>query len=153
MVKIQQCLCEDHHQTIHDIAAKFGIGFETCHQILREELGMHHVAAKFVPRLLTTDQKQYRVDVCTELKSFVSNDTNFLSTVPGDESWIYRYNPETLQQSSQGKHSASPQLKKCRQVKSIVKSNFVVVILHCNNRENWADIFHTSWGVQKISFG
>ena len=35
--------------------------------VLTEELGMHRVAAKFVPRILTGDQKQQRGNVCTEL--------------------------------------------------------------------------------------
>ncbi len=41
-----------------------------------EELGMHRIATKFV-LLPTSDQKQHRIGVCTELKSFVANDTNF----------------------------------------------------------------------------
>jgi hypothetical protein len=34
-----------------------GIGYVTCQQVLTKELGMR-VAAKFVPRILTADQKQ-----------------------------------------------------------------------------------------------
>ncbi len=72
IAKIQQCIHDDHRQTIHNTAAKYGIGYETCHWIVSEESGMHRVAAKFVPQLLTTDQKQHQVDKCTELKSFIS---------------------------------------------------------------------------------
>jgi len=50
-------------RTIHDIAEEVGIGYETCQQVLTEELCMHRVAAKFVPRILTADQKQQRVNV------------------------------------------------------------------------------------------
>jgi hypothetical protein len=32
-----------------------------------EELSMHRVAAKSVPRILTADQKQQCVNVCTEI--------------------------------------------------------------------------------------
>jgi len=39
-----------------------------------EELGMHRVAAKFVPRILTADQKQQRVSVCIELRQLPSDD-------------------------------------------------------------------------------
>jgi hypothetical protein len=39
-----------------------------------KEMCMHRVAAKFVPRILTADQKQQRVDVCTELNQLASND-------------------------------------------------------------------------------
>jgi len=69
-----------------------------------EELGMHRVAAKFVSRILTAHQKQQRVNVCTELRQLASDDETFLSRViTGDDSWVYGYDPETKQQSSQGK--------------------------------------------------
>jgi hypothetical protein len=34
------------------------IGYGTCQRVLTKELGMHRVAAKFVPRILIADQKQ-----------------------------------------------------------------------------------------------
>jgi hypothetical protein len=39
---------------------------------------MDHVATKFVPRILTADQKQQRVDVCTEIRQLASEDETFL---------------------------------------------------------------------------
>ena len=78
-----------------------------------EELGMHCVAAKFVPGILTADQKQQHVNVCTELRQLASNNETFLSRViTGDESWVYSYDPETKQQSSQWKSLTSPRPKK-----------------------------------------
>ena len=44
--------------TIRDIAEEVEVGYGTCQRVLTEELGMHHVAAKFVPSILTADQKQ-----------------------------------------------------------------------------------------------
>jgi len=56
---------------------------------------MHPVAAKFVPRILTADQEQQHVNVCTELRQLASDDEMFLSRViTGDESWVYGYDPE-----------------------------------------------------------
>ena len=66
LTRIQELLHQDRHRTIHDIAEKVGIGYGTRKQILMEELDMHCVAAKFVPRILTADQKQRRVNVCVE---------------------------------------------------------------------------------------
>jgi len=48
-------------RTICDIAEEVEVGYGTCQRVLTEELGMHHVTAKFVPRILTADQKQQRV--------------------------------------------------------------------------------------------
>jgi len=47
-------------------------------------------AEKFVPRLLTKDQKNNRLNVCYDLKGKVGNDPQFLSkVVTGDEPWCY----------------------------------------------------------------
>ena len=90
------------------------------------EVGMHRVAAKFVPRILTSDQKQQRIKVCTELSQLASDDETFLCRVIiGDKSWVYGYDPETKQQSSQWKSPTSPRPKKARQVKSNVKSMII----------------------------
>jgi hypothetical protein len=85
---------QDRSRTIRDIAEEVEVGYGTCQSVLREELGMHHVAAKFVPRTLAADQKQQRVNVCTELRQLASDDETFLSRVmTGDESWVYSYSP------------------------------------------------------------
>jgi histone-lysine N-methyltransferase SETMAR len=93
---------------------------------MTKELGVHIVAAKFVPRILTADQKQQHIDVCTELRQLASNNEIFLFTViTGDESWVYSYDPEKKQQSSQWKNPTSPRPKKTRQVKNNVKSMII----------------------------
>ena len=89
-------------------------------------MGMHRVAAKLVPRILTADQKQQCVNVCTELRQLASDDETFLSRViTGDESWVYGYDPETKRQSSQWKSPTSPRPKKARQVKINLKSMII----------------------------
>jgi hypothetical protein len=98
-----------------------GIGYVTYQLVLTKKFGMCRVAAKFVPRILTADQKQ-SVDACTELCQLASDDETFLSRViTGDESWVYGNDPETKQQSSQWKSPQLPRPKKARQVKSNVK--------------------------------
>jgi len=65
---------------------------------------MRRVASKFVPRLLSVDQKQQRLDVCFILEENATNEHSFLSNViTGDETWVYAYDPETKTQSSQCK--------------------------------------------------
>jgi len=87
---------------------------------------MRHVASKFVPRLLSVDQKQQRLDVCLDLKENVANGPSFLSNViTGDKTWVYAYDPETKTQPSQWKSPGSPRLKKARQVRSNIKSMLI----------------------------
>ena len=57
LARIQDLVRQDKRRNIHDIAEEVGIGYGTCRRVLTEELGMHRVAAKFVPRILTDDQK------------------------------------------------------------------------------------------------
>ena len=51
---------------------------------------MKQAAVKFVPRLLSEDQKANHFDVCCELKDQLETDPDFLSKIiTGDESWCY----------------------------------------------------------------
>jgi hypothetical protein len=45
------------------VAEECDISMGSCHNILTEKLGMHRVAAKFVPRLLTDKQKEQSVAI------------------------------------------------------------------------------------------
>jgi hypothetical protein len=56
-------------------------------RILLDELSVQCIAAQFVPRPLSNDQKEYRIAVCTELKERAEKYPNFISTInTGDES-------------------------------------------------------------------
>jgi len=80
---------------------------------------MRRIAAKFVLCLLNNDQGDHRVQVCTELQKAVKHDPNFLSRViAGDESSLYNYDLETMEQSSQWKTLSSPRPKKVRQFRN-----------------------------------
>jgi len=48
---------QDRRRTIHDLFAEVGIGYGFCQKILTEQLNMHWTAAKFVPTVLTQNQK------------------------------------------------------------------------------------------------
>jgi len=88
---------------------------------------MYCIAAKFVPRLLTPEQKEHHVAICQELCQRAMDDPSFMSRViTGDESWVYGYYPETKQQSSQWKSPGSPRPKKARQSCSATKSMLIV---------------------------
>jgi hypothetical protein len=88
---------------------------------------MHHIATKFVPQFLTNNQKQWRVNVCSEVQEKANKDITFISRIiMGDESWIYGYDPKTKQQSLQLKSPKSPRAKKVQQVRTSTKGMHVV---------------------------
>ena len=74
----------------------------SCDAILTEDLHTKRVFAKFVPRLLTDDQREQRQTIARDLFERSCEDVQFLkNTVTGDD-------PETKQQSSQWKDPTSP---------------------------------------------
>jgi hypothetical protein len=57
---------------------------------------MKRVSAKFVPRILTPEQKEQSLSISLELRDRVTSDPNFFQNlITGDESWVYGYDPET----------------------------------------------------------
>jgi hypothetical protein len=90
-----------------------GLSYGTFQGILLDKLNMKQTAAKFVPRLLTDDQKQHQLEFIMELKEQVRNDPDSPSkVVAGDAGWIYGYDPETKYQLFQCKCPFSPWPKK-----------------------------------------
>jgi len=107
--KVREVILEDRRQTIHDVCNHVGLSYVSRQCILADELNMRRIAAKFVPCLLNNDQQDHRVRVCNKMQKAVRHDRDFLSRViTGDESWLYDYDPETKQQSTQWKTPSSP---------------------------------------------
>ena len=79
--RVRQIIREDRHRTTDEVSKLLGISHGTCHKILTEDLKMRRIASKFVPRLLSVDQKQQRLEVCSDLKENAANDLSFLSNV------------------------------------------------------------------------
>ena len=53
----------DARYTLRDIAQYVGITSAAAHKILTERLGLRKLCARWVPHLLTKEQKAYRVNV------------------------------------------------------------------------------------------
>ncbi|CAI9576697.1 unnamed protein product [Staurois parvus] len=64
---IQQLVHDDRWRTIHNIAAIVVVSYRTVQAILTCGLNMRHVPVKFIPRLLTQEQKEHHIKVCQEL--------------------------------------------------------------------------------------
>ena len=54
------------------------------------KIGNDSVCAKFIPKLLTTEQKNFRFEIIQDNLKIVNNDENILKKIiTGDESWVY----------------------------------------------------------------
>ena len=61
--KVRSVIRENHRLTVREVSEEVVICKSSSHTILTEKLKMHRFGAKFVPRLLTEEQKQNRVTV------------------------------------------------------------------------------------------
>ena len=72
--------------TLREVADEARISIRSCHQIFTEKLQMHRVIAKFMPCLLTDDQKENCVEISQELLANANGNENFLKNIiTGDE--------------------------------------------------------------------
>jgi hypothetical protein len=96
--KFWELIHKHRHRTMHELTDTVGISYEVC-QILTENLNMHRIAVKFVPWLLTNDQKQWRINICLELWEKANEDptlTRISRIIMGDESWIWYRKKATI---------------------------------------------------------
>ena len=91
--------------------------------ILHEELDTKKLCARWVPRLLTSDQKRTRMKISEQcLERFNKNKTDFVRRfIIMDETWIHHYTPESKQQWKQWKEAGCSAPKKTRSVPSAEK--------------------------------
>ena len=70
--KIKEIIEGDARFTVRDIAQKVGISLSTVHLILKKHLKVRKISARWVPHLLTDEQKRQRVKVAKKAASNVS---------------------------------------------------------------------------------
>ena len=101
--KIHRIVLDDRKVKVREIADIVKISTERVRNILHEHLHMKKLCARWVPRFLTIDQKQQRVDDSERgLKLFQRNPNEFLRRfVTMDETWIHHYTPESNRQSAE----------------------------------------------------
>jgi hypothetical protein len=66
--KVREAILADRRQTTHDICETVGLSYGIVQRIWADNLNMRGISARFVPRLLSDDQKALRVSVCRELR-------------------------------------------------------------------------------------
>jgi hypothetical protein len=100
--KVQKLVCSDRQLSVQMMAEKLNLDRETVRKILTEDLGMRKVSAEMVPQILSDDQKQHQLDVCSDLSRQLAEGNNSLyRVIMGDKSWCFQYDPETKCQSMQ----------------------------------------------------
>ena len=130
---VKQLLDNDRRITISDIVAKTDYSYGTASGIIHNQLNMRRICARWIPKMLNTDQKRSRVECCEQLlKRFERDGGKFMDRiVTVDETWISLYTPETKAQSTMWKTPGSLSPKKFKMCQSTKKQMFVVFFDAC----------------------
>ena len=98
-------------RSLPDIARQTGIGFGVVQSVLAGSLGMSKNSARYVPRMLTKDNKKSRLDLSIAslyMKMTIRN----LCVVTQDETWVHHFDPEAKKQIMQWKYPGACTLLK-----------------------------------------
>jgi len=83
---VRELIRANRRLTIHEHSVEAGVPYGTCQAILTQDLNMRRVAEKFVPRILTAEQKEWRLYVATNMLQEAESDENCMGQIiTGDE--------------------------------------------------------------------
>jgi len=110
---VEAIVKENRRVTVNEIAAHMDMSHGSAHHTVHDVLQFQKVSARWVPRQLTAELKERRVDACHELlKRFEAKGDGFLGrNVTGDEIWVHYHQPETKKASKVWRHTPSPKPK------------------------------------------
>ena len=87
IAKVNTVVMWDHCVTIREIAEEVGISTFSVHFIVTKDLAMKRVAAKFMLKLLTAEQKQLPIELSQDMLDSTNSDHDFMNIIiTGDES-------------------------------------------------------------------
>ena len=93
---VKSMVTEDARYTVLDIAKSLGMSSGTVHKILTKEWNLQKISARWMPHLLTDEQKEKREKLSKNLlKKFKKCDKRKLcNLLTGDETWVYYFEPQ-----------------------------------------------------------
>ena len=94
---------DDRRLKVRELADMVGISKSAVYRILTENFLLRKLCVRWVPRLLTMEQKQRLGDVLIKcLAMFHSNKADFSRRfITMDKTWVHHFTPETKEQSKQ----------------------------------------------------
>ena len=82
-------------QLVDDLETVVGVSHGTYYKILADDLNMSRVTKHSVPRILTQDQRDVRLEICGDLISSADDEPTFLKRIiTGGEIWCFLYDPQ-----------------------------------------------------------
>ena len=111
--------------TVKDLTDMIRMSVGSVKTILKDHLGLRKVKSRLVPKMLNFLEKSSRIDVCETILTDYQDKLKCIIT--GDETWIYAYDPETNDQSSEYLAKGKARPKRVRQSRSKIKVMMIVL--------------------------
>jgi len=120
---VAKLLDEDRRIRVATIAHTVGISAGSVEEILHQILGYNKISARWVPRMLSRDHKQNRVNSCRLMLDLYNEDPDGFERriITGDECWIHHYDPECKRDSMEWRRPGEGPPRKFKQTKSAGK--------------------------------
>jgi len=117
--RLVQLIRANRRITTRELCTKLNIGFSALETMVAT-LEYSKVCARWVPRILTQEHKEHRMQFCQDLlKQHEAEGDSFLDRIiTGDETWCHHYEPESKRQFVEWRHVNSPSKKKFKTLPS-----------------------------------
>ena len=121
--KIHDIVLNNRGVKVRELEEAFNISHGTAISILHQHLHMKKLSVRWVPRLLTIDNKRKRVTTSEQCLDLIKRNPNdfWRRFITVDETWIHWYTTETKSQSKQWVEAGSSAPKKAKTVHSAGK--------------------------------
>ena len=108
--KVQKLIEEDRRITVEEVSYEIGISVGSAYQILTEKLNKTKKSARWVPHILTDEEKRQRNSISQKhLRRHRIEKTDFIDRiVAADETWARLFEPELKRHSAQWRSPTSP---------------------------------------------
>lgn len=112
---------------MEELSERTGLSRSSVHCLLKKDLKLTKLSAKFVPRILSETQKADHVRICRQNLDLFKADTTLLEKmITTDESWISLFDPETKQASSQWLPRGSIRPRKAMRARATHKTMLIL---------------------------
>ncbi|XP_026316211.1 histone-lysine N-methyltransferase SETMAR-like [Hyposmocoma kahamanoa] len=100
---VRELIEGDRRLTVQEISSEIGISYGSVQSAITDHLGFRKISARWVPRLLTGNQKQVRSVIAGRLlHRFQEEGEDFLRRiVTCDETWVHHYTPKSKMASKE----------------------------------------------------
>ncbi|CAG8548229.1 3254_t:CDS:2 [Cetraspora pellucida] len=99
IAKVKNLVIGDPHTTTKELANLVGISQGAITGILTKELGMVKICAKWVPHVLTDEQRRKQVEVSKKLLKKLQK--GFNNIIIGNETWVYYFTTSSKESNKQ----------------------------------------------------